>query len=102
MLKSKSCLASLLDTNVWVALAWEGHAFHVAAKKWFSGIPEGEACFCRITQMSFLRLITQNKVMGDDVLTHDEAWEIFDGLTSDGRVQFLGEVASPDETWKRF
>lgn len=87
---------------MWIALAWEGHTHHTVASKWFIEAGEGEASFCRVTQMGFLRIITQAKAMGVDVLSHQEAWEVFDDLSTDGRVQFLGEVASPEHTWKTF
>ena len=50
---------SLLDSNVWVALAMDRHAHHQAALAWFHEVPDdGSACFCRMKQNSFLRLVT--------------------------------------------
>ena len=39
----------LPDVNVWVALASERHIHNQAAARWFEGIGDGQAVFCRIT-----------------------------------------------------
>ncbi|MEI7820056.1 MAG: hypothetical protein WCK55_03995 [Verrucomicrobiota bacterium] len=48
----------LLDVNVWLALAADGHTLHVPAKKWFTGRGETLCAFCRVTQMALLRHLT--------------------------------------------
>jgi uncharacterized protein len=82
---------SFPDRNVWLALAYSGHQHHFAAAKWFSGLGRGEACFCRTTQVGFLRLLTHASVMGEDVRTLRQAWAAYDLLVSDQRVSFLSE-----------
>jgi hypothetical protein len=65
MPRSKTCLT---DANVWLALAAERHQHHAAARDWFLALGEEQAAFCRVTQMSFLRLLTNRTVMGEDVV----------------------------------
>jgi hypothetical protein len=86
---------------VWLAIVSDRHTHHERAKEWFSDIePEG-AAFCRITQMGFLRLITNHHVMGTDVVTQKQAWRVYETLSSDERVAFVHELPSIDEEWRR-
>ena len=54
---------SLVDANVWLALAVDGHVHHVAATKWFDARSEGSCAFCRLTQLAILRHLTNTKIM---------------------------------------
>ena len=92
----------LPDINVWIAIWWSGHIHHPSAKKWFGTVERGGAAFCRITQMGFLRLITNRRVMGEDVLSQKHAWEIYDKIARDKRVIFVSEPENLESTWKRF
>lgn len=60
-----------------------------------------QAVFCRITQMGTLRLLTNPRVMGDDVLTAHRAWQVYERMRGDERVSFAGEPASLEDGWKR-
>jgi predicted nucleic acid-binding protein len=49
----------LVDSSVWVALALAPHAHHAVAREWFESIGEPQSVlFCRSTQQTFLRLMT--------------------------------------------
>jgi toxin-antitoxin system PIN domain toxin len=88
------------DLNVWVAMAYRGHQHHAASRSWFDSLESDTAGFCRITQIGFLRLLTNPMVMGDEVKTQAEAWQAYDHFTSDSRVVFCaesGETAVEDE-----
>ena len=65
------------DMNVWMALSFQGPVHHHIARAWFESLDGGDdarLCFCRITQLSFLRLITTEAVMGkDEVLSQRRA-----------------------------
>ena len=50
--------ADLLDANVWLALAAEAHSHHEPARAYWEKRAAPVAAFCRITQMTFLRLLT--------------------------------------------
>ena len=80
-----------LDTNTWIALAVETHAMHGAARRWYDAEPltAGELLFCRATEISFLRLVTQARVMnacGVVPLTNAEAVGYLDNLYRDPAV----------------
>jgi len=83
----------LVDVNVWLALAVEGHVHHAVAKEWFSGLASGEARWCSLSELSFLRLSTNRAALGRSVVTPRAAWELLQTLLSDERVR---EVREPD------
>ncbi len=88
----KASGVSLVDANVWLALAVDGHIHHDAAANWFDGQAEGACAFCRITQLALLRHLTNQKIMGEaNVQTQVEAWQAFEALSADPRVVFLDE-----------
>ena len=99
MPKSKICLP---DINVWIAFAWQGHIHHETVKPWFAALEPGQAAFCRVTQMGFLRLITNAHVMGPDVLSQRNAWKVYDDLARDKRVAFATESAEIEPLWKSY
>jgi toxin-antitoxin system PIN domain toxin len=99
MPKSKICLP---DVNVWLALASNRHVHHDIAKIWFASLDRGEAAFCRITQMGFLRLLTNSRVMGNEALSQRNAWAIYEDLSRDKRVTFTPELAEVEPVWKRY
>lgn len=81
----------LIDANVWLALTFSDHAHHSLAKTWFEGQAEGSCGFCRITQLAFLRHLTNAKIMGQFVQNQTQAWKNYDSLAADGRVVYLNE-----------
>jgi uncharacterized protein len=99
MPKSKICL---LDVNVWLALASGPHIHHHIAKDWFAHLGLAEAAFCRITQMSFLRLIMNDHVKGGEAVSQPKAWTLYEDLASDERVTFVAEPAEVEAAWKRY
>jgi predicted nucleic acid-binding protein len=48
----------LPDVNVWLALTLASHAQHRAATAWLEEVADETLAFCRVTQMGFLRLLT--------------------------------------------
>lgn len=89
------------DINVWIALASDRHVHHEAAKNWFAAVELGGAAFCRVTQMGFLRLITNRHVMVADVVTQKEAWQVYQKLSRDPRVTYLHEPSGIENEWQR-
>jgi toxin-antitoxin system PIN domain toxin len=92
----------LPDVNVWIALAAEMHAHHCAARQWFDGLQAEDLAFCRLTQLGFLRLLTNKHVMQEEVLSPAEAWQAYRALRMDQRIRFAGEPAGLQETWQAF
>ena len=80
----------LVDVGVWLAAIWGGHAHHRVAERWFDE-QTGDLLLCRVTQTSLLRLVTNQAIMGDDVLTRGSAWQIVDQLWSDDRILWADE-----------
>ena len=91
--------SNFLDANVWLTLVWDRHEQSDAARSWFEQAEDGRFLFCRFTQITVLRLMTTAAVMGADVRTMKGAWEIWDQIASDDRVEFLAE---PDDLEPRF
>lgn len=93
----------LPDINVWLALTFDSHIHHPAAKTWFDGLPSDAVCsFCRLTQLGFLRLATSRKVFGKYALNLPDAWQKDDTFLSDPRVAFAEEPADLEKHWRIF
>jgi hypothetical protein len=89
---------SLPDVNVWIAAASDRHEHHSAARQWFDSA-SAPICFCRVTQMAFLRLLTNRKVMGEDTLSPAEAIAVYRQLLGDERVRFEPEPPNIENVW---
>jgi hypothetical protein len=59
--------------------------------RWYPG--DNNAVFCRITQLGFLRLLTNRHVMQEDVLSPDRTWQAYQVLRTDRRIGYVGEPA---------
>jgi uncharacterized protein len=90
---------NFLDANVWLALLWSRHIHSGTARAWFERASEEQFFFCRFTQLTVLRLLTTEKIMGKDTTTMSEAWGLWDRIWADTRIAFLPE---PDGLEKEF
>jgi toxin-antitoxin system PIN domain toxin len=89
------------DVNVWIALTSERHIHHPVAARWFESLGEdARLCFCRITQISLLRLLTTQAVMGTEVMTQPEAWQVYDRWHEDARVSLLDEPVGIESAFR--
>jgi hypothetical protein len=88
----------LADVNVWIALASDRHEHHDAARRWFDSCT-APVVFCRITQLAFLRLLTNPKVMGEETLNPSDDVEVYRRLASDERVLFTPEPSRIEDAW---
>jgi uncharacterized protein len=88
----------LLDVNCWLAAAARRHRHHPEAKNWLDSATLSLA-FCRVTQMAFLRLVTNPKVMRTDVLTPQQAWEAYKKFRADPRIFFAEEPVELEKNW---
>jgi uncharacterized protein len=82
---------NFLDFNVWLALLWGRHIHSEKARQWFEHSGEEQFFFCRFTQLTVLRLVTTESVMGKDVRSMSQAWELWDKVWADPRIAFLPE-----------
>ena len=94
-------MADLPDANVWLALAWDGHAGHPVARAWWDSAAPNSIHFCRVSQMALLRLLTNASVLGKDSKTQAEAWRIYDALRNSPRVAFVDEPTAFEEQWRK-
>ncbi len=91
----------LPDVNLWLALAFESHAHHPAAKAWIAGIETGPLNSCRLTQQGFLRIATNPKAFGEEAVSLPQAWRLYDAFLSDDRIAFLDEPADLEVYWRQ-
>jgi toxin-antitoxin system PIN domain toxin len=55
---------NLLDVNLLIALAWDGHQHHLPAHAWFGRSSPSGFATCNTTQSAFLRLSLNPQVVG--------------------------------------
>jgi|SRR5215813_1291294 len=90
---------NFLDANVWLALLWSRHVHSERARAWFEQAAQEQFLFCRFTQITVLRLLTTDKVMGADTKSMSDAWNLWDRIWADDRVVFLPE---PEDIERQF
>jgi uncharacterized protein len=91
---------SLLDTNVWISLVIDRHEHHLLALDWFAKASgNASACFCRMTQNSFLCLLTLKALFEEDTMTNTQAIAAYRRLRQDPRVGWLGEPEGLEANW---
>jgi toxin-antitoxin system PIN domain toxin len=91
----------LPDVNVWLALASERHVHAPICGAWLNAIRSGEVVFCRVTQTGLLRLLTNETVMGKDVLSSRDAWRVYRTILADDRIGFAPEPFALELEWRR-
>jgi uncharacterized protein len=90
----------LLDSNVWAALTIDRHEHHGKALQWFDEAPEDRStCFCRMTQNSFLRLISSARIFREDAVSNREAIAIYSRFRSDPRIGWIDEPPGLESVW---
>jgi hypothetical protein len=96
----------LADTNFWLALSVSGHQFHHQCLRWLAGRRAGQSLiFCRFTQISFLRLLTTERVMqlyNLPPLNNAEAWTVYEQLSERQRCRLGQEPDNVESHWRRF
>jgi predicted nucleic acid-binding protein len=58
--------------------------------------------FCRVTQMSFLRLLTNPAITREDALPRRQAWDVYAKLIADPRIQLIREPDNVEALWMTF
>lgn len=72
----------------------EQHPHHRKAIGWWQTqvLPERHTvCFCRVTQLGLLRLLTNAAIMGPSRRTCEHAWTDYDRLAQRGAVAYIDE-----------
>ncbi|HKC70158.1 MAG TPA: TA system VapC family ribonuclease toxin [Terriglobales bacterium] len=89
------------DINVWIALTYRAHIHYASARAWVESVPDdSELCFCRFTQLGFLRLLTTLSVMGKQVRSQAAAWETYDDWLKNGHAMYVEEPPSIDRIFR--
>ncbi|MEO8127259.1 MAG: TA system VapC family ribonuclease toxin [Bryobacteraceae bacterium] len=88
------------DVHLWIALAVSGHIHHAAAAAWLEESGDETLAFCRVTQMGFLRLLTNERVMAEDVFTAAKAWRLLNAIRAQDGVIFAPEPPALERTWQ--
>lgn len=83
----------LLDVNVLVALAWDSHVHHVAARRWFDEVGRRGWATCAVTEMGFVRVSSNPKVLPHAVPV-TVARQVLGSLRAVGRHSFLTDDMS--------
>jgi uncharacterized protein len=92
----------LLDANVWLALAAQAHVHHDRAKAYWEREAAPVTAFCRVTQLAFLRHLTNKVIMGDHTLSPAGAWKKLQEFLALPEVRSLAEPAGLDERLAEF
>jgi len=87
---------------VWLALAAEAHTHHDRAVAYWESEAAPMGAFCRVTQLAFLRHLTNKAIMGDQVLTPSAAWKQYSQFLALPEVQRQTEPAGLDEQLGQF
>jgi uncharacterized protein len=90
------------DINVWIALSVAGHRHHSESWDWLNAAPPDiRLIFARYTQVGLLRLLTNQTIMGDQVLTVRKAWAVYDRWLDDPRVEAHPEPRGLDDGFRQ-
>jgi len=87
----------LLDANVWLALAAQAHAHHDRAKAYWENEAASISAFCRLTQLAFLRHLTNKAIMGGQTLSPSAAWKKLREFLALPEVKYLAEPGGLEE-----
>lgn len=97
-------MKALPDTNFWIALTLDTHPGHSLAVAWHTSAPlsRGSLLFCRHTELSFLRLTTQESTMlafGKKPFSNTEASRFLVAVQADPTVTSVSEIPGTKELW---
>ena len=89
----------LLDVNVWVGLCSAAHPFHDPAIRYWQSACETEThlWFCRTTMMGLVRVLSQPRAMGPNVLTLTQAMAMYRQWLNTPAVGLLADPPSLDD-----
>ncbi len=91
---------NFLDANLWLALLWSRHVHSEKAREWFERAAGEQFYFCRFTQLTVLRLLTTQSIMGEDVKSMSQAWSLWDRIWADTRIAFLPEPEGLERSFR--
>jgi len=92
----------LCDSNVFVALTVKEHSGHEICREWLGTLVTGDKLgFCRMSQMSFLRLLTQQVAAGYQPAVNKVAVEQLRKWRELAYVEMCEEPEGMENDWLR-
>ncbi|MEO7099639.1 MAG: TA system VapC family ribonuclease toxin [Luteolibacter sp.] len=95
----------LIDSNVWLAIAFDRHGSHAAAVDLIDETTaECPACFCRSTEQSIVRLLSTVPIQTmyeSPVITNEGAIRLLNEWQSEPNVTFIDEPVGTRDLWLR-
>lgn len=92
----------LFDVNVFLAASIGAHVHHLPARQWVESVElPSTLAFCRVTEMSCLRLLTQPIAEGFQPLANRDAAAVYLAWREDRRVVLIGEPPGLPDLWPR-
>src|SRR5689334_19591932 len=89
------------DLNIWLALSIAGHSHSTEAWNWLGLLTsEARLIFARYTQVGLLRILTNQAAMGQQTLTLQKAWEVYERWLDDPRIEFYREPRGLDAAFR--
>ena len=91
-------MRALDDVSWLLPVCFGSHEHHAAAVRWMEGLQGGSVIVvCRFAQLGLIRLLNNPIIMGDDVCSADEAWDVNDRLLGNPRFRFEPEPSGLEE-----
>ena len=84
---------ALLDVNALVALAWDSHIHHAAARRWFAANHAAGWATCPVTESGFVRVSSNHTVL-PSALSPQAAREVLHAMRQAGGHRFLVDDVS--------
>lgn len=84
---------ALLDVNVLIALAWDSHVHHVAARRWFAANADNGWATCPLTESGFVR-VSANRGVLSHAISVGAARQVLRAMRDAGRHRFLANDVS--------
>jgi uncharacterized protein len=84
----------LLDANLLIALTHAAHIHHAEAHAWFAEQPKRRWATCAMTQLAFVRLTSNPKVVGSEI-TPAQAMQALDAMAAQPAHEYWADSPAP-------
>lgn len=91
---TRHALTSLLDANLLIALTHSAHVHHAEAHAWFAAQPKRRWATCALTQLAFVRLTSNPKVVGREI-TPAEAMHALAAMAAQATHEYWPDAPEP-------
>lgn len=84
----------LLDANLLIALTHSSHIHHAEAHTWFAAQPKRRWATCALTQLAFVRLTSNPKVVGSEI-TPADAMQALANMAAQPTHEYWADAPEP-------